>query len=242
MTRINKQTRQKSNKKEHLAQRNIAKQRHRQEPILERQAPTRLEKPRILVVCEGSNTEPSYFQKFRLATATIVFLGTGMNTVSLVQKAEDLQYEAEQTGKKYGQVWCVFDKDDFKDGDFNEAISRAERNGFGAAYSNQAFEYWLILHFEDHQGSSMHRDDYDGKLNSFLNPLGTSYDGKGSKKITDEIFDLLQADDPKSGGQRQDLAIRRAKRVYDLFDHSSPAKEESSTTVFRLVEEMMKYI
>lgn len=36
---------------------------------------------------------------------------------------------------KYG---VFFDKDDFNDIDFNYAIS------------NQAFEYWLILHFDDH--------------------------------------------------------------------------------------------
>ncbi len=39
----------------------------------------------------------------------------------------------------------------------------------------------------------------------------------------------------------EQIAIKRAKRIYDLYDHSSPALEESSTTVFRLVEEILKF-
>ena len=46
----------------------------------------------------------------------------------------------------------MFDKDDFSANDFNNAITIAESNNLGVAYSNQAFEYWIILHFDDHQG------------------------------------------------------------------------------------------
>jgi hypothetical protein len=40
---------------------------------------------------------------------------------------------------------------------------------------------------------------------------------------------------------RVELAIKRAERNYNQLDHSNPAAEESSTTVFRLVEELLKY-
>lgn len=86
---------------------------------------------------------------------------------------------------------------DFNNTDFNNAIQIAEANNFGVAYSNQAFEYWIILHFNDHQGGGL---------------------------------------------DRRDLAIERAKRNYDFFGHSNCASEESSTTVFKLVEELLKYI
>ncbi|MGN6417310.1 MAG: RloB domain-containing protein [Pseudobacter sp.] len=36
-------------------------------------------------------------------------------------------------------------------------------NNIQIAYSNQAFEYWLILHFEDHQGGKIDRNDYHKK-------------------------------------------------------------------------------
>ena len=144
--------------------------------------------------------------------------------------------------ESYDQVWCVFDKDDFNDIDFNNAIEIANANNFGVAYSNQAFEYWLILHFDDHQGGGMHRSDYDDKINALLKLFNLSYDGKNSKIISEEFFELLDGVDEKITKERKQLAIERARRNSTHFHHNNPAKAESSTTVFRLVEEIMKYI
>jgi len=227
------------------AEQTAARQRHkdklraqrRKEPSLTRPEPSIEERPTILIVCEGENTEPSYFKQFRLSTATIKAIGEGYNTVSLVNRASQLAQQ-----KKYDQVWCVFDKDDFSDNEFNNAILIAETSKFGVAYSNQAFEYWIILHFEDHQGGGLHRRYYEKKINKLLKPWGIRYDGKGSKIITEEIFNLMEQVDKDSGKERISLAIERAKRNYNNYDHSSPAKEESSTTMFRLVEELLKYV
>jgi hypothetical protein len=208
----------------------------RTEPNLDRAAPILKERPTILIVCEGKNTEPSYFKQFRLSSATIKPIGEGYNTISLVNRAIKLSQE-----KAYNQVWCVFDKDDFPVIDFNNAIVLAQENNFGVAYSNQAFEYWILLHFDDHQGGGMHRRDYNGKLTQLLKSYNITYDGENSKIITDEIFDLLDGIDTKAQTYRVDLAIARAKRNYNLLPHTSPALEESSTTVFRLIEELLKY-
>lgn len=221
-------------RKKHLE--NLKKSR-RDEPILDRNEPSKLEKPTILIVCEGKNTEPSYFRQFKLSTATIKPIGEGYNTVSLVNRAKQLSEE-----RTYEQVWCVFDKDDFSNTDFNNAVQIAEANKFGVAYSNQAFEYWIILHFNDHQGGGMNRNDYDDKINELLKYFGITYDGKSSKIITDEIFELLEGIDTKINKVRRDLAIERAKRNDAFFDHTNYAEEESSTTVFKLVEELIKYI
>lgn len=128
-----KRANQIAQKKKHLE--NLKKSR-RIEPILDRNEPSKLEKPTILIICEGKNTEPSYFRQFKLSTATIKPIGEGFNTVSLVNRAIQLSKE-----KPYEQVWCVFDKDDFSNNDFNSAIQIAEAENFGVAYSNQAFEY-----------------------------------------------------------------------------------------------------
>ncbi len=153
----NKKAEQIAAKEKHLGN---LKAKRRQEPQLERNEPNKIEKPTILIVCEGENTEPSYFRQFRLSSATIKAVGEGYNTISLVQRAVALAQE-----KKYDQVWCVFDKDDFSANDFNNAIVLAENNNFGVAYSNQAFEYWIILHLDDHQGGGMRRDECNDKLN-----------------------------------------------------------------------------
>lgn len=209
--------------------------------VFERPAPVLTEKPLILIVCEGQNTEPSYFNQFRLSSATIKSVGEGYNTVSLVNRAMKLAEEA-----TYDQVWCVFDADP-KPGNptqapnFNAAIPLAESKGYGVAYSNQAFEYWFILHFDDHQGGAMERRDYNDKINKLIGKYGVTYDGEKSKKVSEKFFELLDGIDEKTGLERKELATRRAERNYKLFDHTNPAKEESSTTVFRLVREILKY-
>jgi len=209
--------------------------RRRKQTTLAREAPERTEKQFILIVCEGENTEPSYFNCFQLSTAVIKSVGLGYNTLSLVKKAVELEKEDD-----YDQVWCVFDRDDFPASDFDNAIFSSKEKGFGVAYSNQAFEYWLILHFEDHQGGAMHRDQYAKKLNNYLKDFRLNYD-KESKTITDEIFDVLQSKLPEKDKTRQEIAIERSEKIYHTYDHSSPADEESSTTVFRLVREIEKY-
>lgn len=88
----------------------------------------------------------------------------------------------------------------------------------------------------------MHRDDYDSKINKLLKPYNLKYDGAKSKIITEGIFELLEGIDEKTKKERKIIAIERAKRNLNHFDHSNPAKEESSTTVFRLVEEFLKYV
>lgn len=213
------------------------KENRRTEPTFDRPEPKLIEKPTILIVCEGENTEPSYFKQFRLSSATIKPVGEGYNTISLVNRAIQIANQG-----AYEQVWCVFDKDDFPDVDFNNAISIAEANNFGVAYSNQAFEYWIILHFDDHQGGGMHRDDYDNKINNLLKPYKLVYDGTKSKIISEDIFELLDGIDEKTKKERKILAIERAKRNLNHFDQINPAKEESTTTVFKLVVELLRYV
>ena len=225
-----------------LAHKESLKTKRRAEPLLERTEAKILEKPTNLIVCEGENTEPSYFRQFKLSSATIKPVGEGYNTISLVKRAVQLSKE-----KSYDQVWCVFDADPKPDNpkqarNFNDAVILAERKGFGVAYSNQAFEYWIIIHFDDHQGGGMNRNDYNNKINQLLKPFGLTYDGEGNKIITEEIFEVIEGIDTKTKKERKRLAISRAERNYDLFDHTNIANEESSTTVFRLVTELLKYV
>lgn len=224
-------------KQKHAAELAAIKAKRRAEPTLERAPPAKAEKQTILIVCEGKNTEPSYFNQFRLTSAVIKAVGNGYNTVSLVNQAITLARQ-----KTYDQVWCVFDKDQFSAHDFNSAVTIAVANNFGVAYSNQAFEYWLILHFDDHQGGAMDRTQYDRIINNYIVPLGASFNGKGSKIVTEDFFEILNGVDAVTNKPRIELAIIRAKRNYNLLNHASPATEESSTTVFKLVEEILKFL
>lgn len=197
---------------------------------------------RLLIISEGVNTEVSYFRQFEQPTIRVKVLGTGFNTVSLVRRAEQIRADEAAKGRHYDQVWCVFDRDDFPAQDFNEAVRLAEQLFGRVAYSNQAFEYWLLLHFLDHQGGAMHRRQYDARLNECVEPFGVQYDGQDSKLIGRDFFDLLLSIDPKTNKPRIRQAIERAERLYEQYDHSSLATEESSTTVFRLVKVILGYI
>jgi hypothetical protein len=203
--------------------------------------PTRLERKRFLIVCEGKNTEPDYFnhfrQYFRLSALEIITIPGAGETIRVVERAQK-----EAVKSSFDQIWVVFDKDDFPAVHFDNAIKIAESQGYGVAYSNQAFEYWLILHFEGHQGGAMHRSLYKDKINSLLKPLKLSYNATGSKSISTEFFQVLMDNDPQTGESRLNLAIKRAKRIHTAHEHHhSAAAAESSTTVFKLVEEILKF-
>ena len=102
----NKKLIQQQKAEEHKRRLAEIKARRRGEAILERKAPELEENPTILIYCEGENTEPSYFNKFRFSSITINSFGEGRNTLSLVKRAKSISEK-----NKYDQVWCVFDAD-----------------------------------------------------------------------------------------------------------------------------------
>jgi hypothetical protein len=231
---MSKQAKEYQARQTHKEKLRSAKRAKRNEaPILERDIPIRHVVRQFLIVSEGVNTEVSYFQQFKLPNVRVVPIGTGYNTISLVEKAIELAAEPKYVGF---EVWCVFDKDSFPNERFNEAVRLAILHFGRVAYSNQAFEYWLILHFEDHQGGAMDRKLYDLKINQYLAPHKLFYDGNGSKKVDKDFFELMLAKDPKNGKSRQMNAITRAQNIFKQYTHQSPATEESSTTVFQLIE------
>ena len=182
----------------------------------------------FLIVCEGEKTEPDYFKAFRMTAATIKAVGQAMNTMTLVNKAISIR-EADQKRKRvYDQCWVVFDKDDFPAKDFNQAIQLAEKNGFRVAYSNQAFEYWFLLHYNLYTGA-IHRNQYKDMLTRLTGMPYSKSEGYGAV-----MYNLLLS--------RQQQAISNAETVLAEISHGNPAEEESSTTVQRLVLELNKYL
>ncbi|MDB5243636.1 MAG: RloB protein [Spirosoma sp.] len=187
----------------------------------------------FLILCEGESTEPLYFNAFRLSTAQVralpVTSGDALAVVNAAIKRRQIELEK---GNEYDHYWVVFDKDATSNVRFNSAIALAGLNGFRVAYSNQAFELWFILHF-DYVSSPMHRNQYANRLKAVL---GFPYSKQ--KEIARLMFQALF---PK-----QQLAIDNARRLYTQFadelDQHNPAEEESSTTVFQLVEKLRSFM
>ena len=174
---------------------------------------------KILIICEGEKTEPNYFKKFKIRPEFVVKVeGFGMNTVSLVKEAMRLAKES-----NYDQIWCVFDKDDFSTNNFNNALTLAKKNKNQVAYSNEAFELWYLLHFS-YVDTGIPRGSYQRRL-SAQRCLGHPY-----KKNSEAIFDELYT--------KQKDAIRNAKRLLGEYQPNNPAKDNPSTTVHLLVEQL----
>lgn len=182
-------------------------------------------KERFLIVCEGEETEPNYFRNFRMPGRVVEIKGTGYNTLSLVDEAiwlkQEKEAEALRRGESaYDQIWCVFDRDSFGADAFNNAIRRAQAVGFQVAYTNQAFELWYLLHFDDHQ-AALDRTQYGGILKD---RLGHTY-----RKNSPSMYRDLQA--------RQDQAIRRAETLLAGYGEAhNPQQDNPCTTLHLLVK------
>lgn len=207
----------------------------------------RKQKESFLIFCVGKNTEPQYFKHFKTATIDVVCPDetAGEDPLKMVETVLKClpTYQAErEKGEAYQHVWIVFDKDNFPDNNFNNAISKANANDVKVAWSNQAFEYWFVLHFIDHQGGGLHRDGYYDLINQHLNKYGGEKYDKDSKNVSREMFDILAAinsnDNANPKRTFRKLACQRAESIYKRHQQegNTPAMSESCTSVFELVE------
>ena len=145
------------------------------EPALERRYARKAQRRKsrqivckILIVCEGTKTEPNYFEAFKtLNGGTIVYdidvRGLGQNTTDVVDKAIELKSKGD-----YDRVWAVFDKDSFSANKFNGAIIKAQNNGIECAWSNEAFELWYLYHFMN-RVTAMSRTEYKQAISEAVN-------------------------------------------------------------------------
>lgn len=192
-----------------------------------------------LIVCEGKQTEPNYFEKaiekinngiddkYKLK---VKIIGKGMNTKSLV-KATELQVKIDKASCNiipYGKIFVVFDKDSFEEKDFDDAIKMCEDNGYIPLWSNQAIEFWFLLHF-NYIYAKMDRNQYRHKLNNYFKNKGLNYK---YKKNDEEIFNLLC----KYGSLNK--ARKNAKKISDEHKSDKPSLSESCTQVYKFFDEI----
>ena len=194
---------------------------------LSRPQGTRVVKQSFLIVCEGMCTEPDYFRAFRMTTATIKAVG-GMNTISLVNKAISIRDTDIKKKRIYDQCWVVFDKDDFPASDFNQAIAIAERNGFRVAYSNQAFEYCVSVHFNLYR-RPITRNSYANMLTKL-----TTFTYSKAEGFRTKLYNRLLHLQPQ--------AIKNATAVIKESHKAILLMENHLRLYIQLVTELNKYI
>lgn len=199
-----------------------------------------------LIVCEGTKTEPNYFEAFRMRLSggegdKVVIVGAQDNTLGLVERARaEIAARNESDNPPFYHVWLVFDKDSFPDDDFDNTIELIEKENekFGmkggvllphwhAAWSNEAFELWYLFHYQDNIGGGISRERYKEMLSKHL---GFSY-----RKNASDMFEILLPN-ISDAVARADRAFKRWS-ADDAFHVRNPA-----TAVYRLVKDLLMYI
>ncbi len=200
----------------------------------EKKRPVNIRDQRVyfLIVCEGEKTEPNYFRvlekELPIGTVEIKIEGTGLNTIGLLEHALKL---IENSSRKHDRVWAVFDKDDFPDNNFNNAIHKGLSHNIKCAWTNEAFELWFLLHFH-YVNTPMSRDDYKGYLEREIIKKSGIEDYKYKKNDPDTFFLLRDY-----GNQQK--AINRAKKLMGEHTHGKYAKHNPSTRVHELIQELL---
>lgn len=142
---------------------------------------------RVLIVSEGSKTEPLYFEDIRAAyqlhSANVEVQPSQLGTapIQVVRYAKQL-FEEGDLGKgirprSFDQVYAVFDRDDHESY-FNALNLAASLEGrmkndarqpvsFKAIASVPSFELWLLLHYQDIQ-APIHRDEVMQRLKHYI--------------------------------------------------------------------------
>jgi RloB-like protein len=153
----------------------------------EEKAAQRAPYARVLIVCEGSKTEPHYLNEIcvhhSLHSANIQVRPSQLGTEckQVVDYAKQLFEKGDKNQgirpKSFDLVYAVFDRDDHKT--YFDALSYAEvldeklRNdekqpvSFKVVASVPSFELWLLLHYESVL-APLHRDDVYERLKAYV--------------------------------------------------------------------------
>ena len=180
---------------------------------------------RILVVCEGSKTEPSYFRElvdyYRLSMVDVRVIGLGADPDKVVREADKIAQEENRIGEEFDSVFCVFDRDEHQS--FYKATSMAIGKQMRPIRSWPCFEFWLLLHF-DYSRSPYARNGNRSPATNCLHSLRQylpNYE-KNASGLFQQLQDKLEA------------AIANGKR--SRKDSEDTGEDHPSTEVYILVE------
>ncbi|MCI8396234.1 MAG: RloB domain-containing protein [Clostridia bacterium] len=191
-----------------------------------------------LIICEGSETEPKYFETLKKKIIgdnrkkiDIEVIGKGKGTTVLLDEA----IKKVQNSTNYiSNVWLVYDKDDFTNESFNEVskscIESNKSNGtiYNAIWSNESFEVWVLLHFIRFD-TPISRKECIKKINENFKKKGMGKYQKNDEKLYDKLLPYLNN------------AIKNAKWLEEKYIDILPSEMCPCTKVRELVELLEKY-
>lgn len=195
---------------------------------------------RLLIVCEGSKTEPLYLgeirQQLRLPSANVQVQPAAFGTepIRIAEYAERLFTEGQRAlgihARSFDRVVVVFDRDEHHT--YHAALQRvAALNGrlendervkvpFEAVVSAPCFELWLLLHFEEVL-ATIHRDEALARLRAHMAGYAK---GQGSHWVVTR--------------ERLDVATGRAKALV-AAGHTAEEGTQPYTNMHDLVHRLL---
>jgi hypothetical protein len=110
-------------------------------------------KTSIFITCEGSNTEPLYFEKIKEVMedadnypyAIRVYPEKNVDEKPKTDPIGLIKVAIEEK-KNFDEQWVVFDNNGYTK--HQEAFQLAKENNINIAFSGISFETWVLLHFE----------------------------------------------------------------------------------------------
>lgn len=181
------------------------------------------------LICTEGKTEAIYFDHYKSSTGpVIVALDKSDHKVSLVKKTieeRDIRIQTGEFDEEIDETWVVLDRDanplnKVDKAHFNKALELAKMNNIHVAYSNDAFELWFLLHYQD-LWTATHRDQLYKILSTHLNE-------KYEKPL--DLYKKIKS--------LRSMALKRAKKL--LNSDQSPAECNPSTTIHILVEKLLE--
>jgi hypothetical protein len=204
-------------------------------------------KPSIYIVCEGTNTEPNYFN----AIDQELDVSEKSYSITVYPRKEDKDNASKKEGesiktdavnlvqiaqrereiKNYDEVWVVFDKDGYTK--HKEAFLYAKKHGVNLAFSSIAFEHWILLHYEQNRTAfpkSQNVIDYLEQAGYF-----TGYSKKADISIYPTLKDRTKTAIENAAWLRREMANNLADcddKIYELNPY---------TTVDELVMKLLDF-
>lgn len=213
----------------------------------------------FIIFTEDKTSERLYFESFQTSNLKINVVENQKSKMENVFRA--IKYcEQKKAFDKGIHVWCVFDRDfngnpgilDKAEISFDESTHTAKRNNIKVAWSNDSFELWILLHYEDVDPKEpLLRSKYyerlteilkaDTKINSdFCVAIGNGtfnyYDDiKSLNPFKNHILPILKNE------TRRTAAIKRAERLenHHTTHTDKPHEMCPCTMVHHLVKELL---
>ncbi len=194
-----------------------------------------------LIISEGTETEPNYFDEFAKEInkkfpdkIKVIPKGKGKGTTDLLQDAINEVNNSEITPK---HVWIVYDKDDYSDDSFDRVkyeCDKLNRRNFNIRYhaiwNLPNFEYWILLNFVKYE-SKLNKDTCLKKVREFFESKQLGVYNKNNVDNYQKLLPYLEQ------------GIKNSKEISENYDEFlPPSKRNPSTEVYKIFEYLREYI